>query len=717
MTSLNSVLLSGLSSMRASQTALSVTSQNIANANTPGYVRTEVNFAPRSQLGAGAGVEVSSIQRAADRFLATASYIAESSSGAATARAEILNRAQASFGDPTSQSSMFGLLDDFWSAVTEIGVDPSSTLRRDDAVSALQSVYTEVQRVAASVQSLIGEADQGIADAVENVQDLMNQIAKINGEIQLTKRSGADASGAENAQAALIDELSKIVDIRITPIAEGGVSVRTSGGALLVGATAGQISYTPNSAAFANHGVISLNPNTGSNANLEPLISGGELYGLLQVRDNDLVDLAEALGGFAGALGDALNEVHNENSASPPISSLTGRQTGLLATDSVGFTGLAYINIVDSSGDITEQVTIDFDNMTITADGGTPVGFSDAIGTSTTAGTFVAVLNGVLGAASPAGSAQFSNGVLSISTASGGGVVVQQGADPNAADRAGRGFSHFFGLNDLVSRPAPMFFETGLAGSDLHGFASGQIDFEISDSAGRRISTPSLAITGALVGGDVDDLVTALNTTLGSYGSFTHNTATGEITLNSTAGYSVSITGDTTSRGGTGVSFAALFGLDKLATAGRAVETNVNSAIAADPGRLAVARPSLGVGVGERLIEAGDNQGVQALLAAKDAPRSFAAAGSMGAQTTSLSLYASRLGGEAGRLAGDAQRNAEGASAVAVAAADRRAQVEGVSIDDELIKMTQYQNAYAAAARVIQAATEMFDILISMGFR
>jgi flagellar hook-associated protein 1 FlgK len=75
------------------------------------------------------------------------------------------------------------------------------------------------------------------------------------------------------------------------------------------------------------------------------------------------------------------------------------------------------------------------------------------------------------------------------------------------------------------------------------------------------------------------------------------------------------------------------------------------------------------------------------------------------------------LGGEAGRLANDASRDADGAEAVATAAADRRAQIEGVSVDDELIKMTAYQNAYAAAARVIQAATDMFDILLQVGAR
>ena len=95
----------------------------------------------------------------------------------------------------------------------------------------------------------------------------------------------------------------------------------------------------------------------------------------------------------------------------------------------------------------------------------------------------------------------------------------------------------------------------------------------------------------------------------------------------------------------------------------------------------------------------------------------FSAAGALSAQTTSLSLYAARLGGEAGRLSSDAKREADGAEAVSTAAQDRRSQLEGVSLDEELMRMTTYQNAYAASARVVQAATEMLDILMNVGLR
>lgn len=716
MTSLNSVLLSGLSGLRAAQTGIGVASQNVTNANTPGYVRTEVILSPRTQLGAGAGVDVSAVMRAANRFLDTASYIAEAANGSASVRSDILARAQANFGDPSSDTSMFGLLNGFWSAVNEIGVDPSSSLRRDDAVSSLQSTFTELQRVAQSLKDLSAEADQRISDDVANAQDLVNRIAALNDQIRLNKRTDADASAAENAQSALIDQLSSLMDVRVSPVAEGGVQVRTSGGALLVGVTPATLSYTPDASASEAHAVITLNASDGSQTNLEPFLKDGELKGLLQVRDQDLPNLQQALGGFAAALGDALNQVHNENSSTPAVSTLTGRDTGLLASDSLNFTGNSIIGIVDANGVLNDRLTVDFDAKTITSAASSTV-YSFA---GNTIGAFTTALNTALGAASPAGTATFVNGALSLNVGSGGGAVVQQDpADPSS--RAGRGFSHFFGLNDLVSSPTPMFFESGVKGTDRAGFNSGgAISYQIYDSAGRFIGNRTVTIAGALAASTatMNDLLAALNATgtgVGEYGQFARDATTGRVSFTPNSNYKVTLLSDTTQRGTTGISFTALNGLSEQSTAGRALSVNVNTAIANDPSRLAVARPDLTSALGVQVVEGGDNRGSTALAAVKDIARAFSAAGSLTAQTTTLAVYAARLGGEAGRMASDAQRAADGAQAVATAASDRRSQVEGVNIDDELVKMTTFQNAYAAAARVIQAATEMMDVLVNLG--
>lgn len=717
MTSLTSVFLSGLSGLRAAQTGISVASQNITNASTPGYVRAELTLSPNTQFGAGAGVNVTAITRAADRFLSAASYFAGAANGAATARADVLNRAQAHFGDPSSETSMFARMDQLWSALAELGVDPSSALRRGDVVSALAGTYSEIQRVAQSLEGLRSEADQRIADGVAEAQDLINRIAGFNREIQLTRRAGADATGAENAQSQLIDRLSELLDVRVTPSEGGGVQVRTTGGALLVGVNAAQIRYTPAAPGALSYGVITINEQLGIQSNLESTFAGGAIGGLLQARDHDLVGLSEALGGFSAALADVLNEVHNENASAPPLGVLAGRQTGLIGADAIGFTGNATIGVVDSSGNLAERLSIDFDAQTITTEA--PAGsFSFAGGTID---DFVTALNSALGAATPAGSASFSGGALTLQVGSGGGLVVQQdSADPSA--RAGRGFSHFFGLNDLVTRPTPLFFESGVSGTDPHGFNNGgAITYEIRDNSGRFVAerTVSLPLPGAGPH-SWNDLLGALNATgtgFGEFGTFALDPATGQVSFTTGATFQAELVADSTQRGATGVSFSALNGLSSAATAGRATEAGVKDAIITNANLLAGGKPDLSLALGERVIEPGDNRGATALLAARDSVRTFPTTGVLTTQTTSLAVFASRLGGEAGRLAADAARAATGAAAVSNAANDRRAQMESVSLDDELIRMTTYQNAYAASARVIQAATEMLDILMAIGYR
>ena len=718
MTGLTAVLLSGLSGLRAAQSGLAVASQNIANANTPGFVRTELTLSARTQLGAGAGVEVTGVRRAADRFLATASYLAEAARGAASVRADILTRAQASFGDPASDTSLFASLDQVWSALSDIGIDPSSPLRRSEAINALQTTFSEVRRIGQAVQDLASEADQRISEAVSRAQDLMNNISALNREIQLNRRTGADASGAENAQSALIDQLSALMDVRATAQSDGSVHVRTSGGALLVGIQAARLSYTPSNAPFATHGSILVNEDLGTQSNLEPFLSGGEIKGLLQVRDKDLPSLAEALGGFSGALAEALNQIHNENTASPAPSELVGRQTGLLSTDALGFTGNTVIAVVDATGTLRQRLNIDFDTQTITiASPVASLGFAGG-----TIASLVTALNWGLGAALPVGSASFTDGVLSLNVGAGGGLVVQQdAADPS--DRAGRGFSHFFGLNDVVSRPTPLFFENGVDGADLHGLnAGGEIIYQVRDSMGRFIADRTISIAGALAGpaSTWNNLITALNipvTGLGEFGAFALDAATGRISFTANSAFQVGLVADSTERGATGVSLTALHGMGAGATAGRAGSVDVNAMLAADPTRLAVGRPNLTLALGQRVIEGGDSRGAAALLGARGAVQMFPAAGLLSAQSATLSVYAARLGGEAGRLASDAKRGADGALAIATAAGNRRAEVEGVSLDDEMLRMTTFQNAYAAAARVIQAATEMLDVLMSIGFR
>lgn len=705
--SIGSVFNNALTGLNASQAALKVISQNVANANTPGYVRAQTNFTPQVVGGAGAGVSVESITRAADRFLAEAQRVAGAANGAAGVRAELLDRAQLLFGDPNGDQTLFTRIDDVYTALQNVSIDPTSSVARRSVISALQDVLGEFSRVAQSMESLRLEADQRVGEAVGRANDLLQRVSELNGQIALTKKAGGDITGVENARDQLIDELATLMDIRVTPSNDGTVEVRTNNGGLLVGVSAARLSYTEYATSYGPPGAILINEGLPTEGAFGPMLSGGMLKGLMQVRDVDLPSLGEALGSLAAAMADELNRVHATSNGSPPASLLVGRNTGLLATDALNFTGQAVVGITDQFGNLARRLTIDFQAGTITTENPASVqNFAQTVG------GFANALNAALQLAPAQASASFADGVLTLNTNSSAGIVLGE-VEGAESSRAGRGFAHFFGLNDLVRSDKPTFFAAGLQATDLHGLnAAGEIRFRVTDPNGRIVLERDVGVAGTTWQDFLNELNSSANG-IGQYGSAALNSL-GTIFLQGSPGYTITALSDSTERGNTGLGASDLFVFNRAMLAARPHELQVDPRIVSSPSRLSLGEPDLTAAIGARIVEAGDTRGAQALLAARDTPRYFPAAGTIPAQTTSIGVYASRLAGEAARMADTAAKAESGATAVFNAATERRVQAEGVSIDEELIRMTQFQQSYAASSRLIQAAKEMLDILLTL---
>lgn len=715
---MSAVFSIGLSGLQAAQAGLRVTSQNIANANTPGYVRAELMLANSTVAGQG-GVVVEGVRRAADAFLSKLTQQATAASAGAQLRSEALDRAQALFGDPTDQTSLFTALDRVFAGFAEVSLDPGSSIRRASAADNIDRFFSTLNGVAQGLQDLIREVDARISDTAARAQGLLGSVAQLSLQMSQSAREGADAAAAQNAIGLVLDDLAKIMDIRVNPGRNGGVEVRTSSGLLLVGEGVSRLSYEPSVSDYASHNPVLLIDASGSKIPLDAVLRAGELKGLIDSRDRDLKGLAEALGGFAAAVAEAFNSVHNDNASVPAAKKLIGRQTGLAAADRLNFTGEAVIGLFNDQGVLVDRLTLDFDALTIArASTSTALSFTNQIGPNGADG-LIDRLNAMLGAVG-GGAASFSGGVLTLDGGANGVVVQQSAADPS--NRAGRGFGHFFGLNDLIRRDGPGFFEAGASVSDAHRLVDGKtMVFKIMDASGAVAAQQTVSISGGLAapGSTWGDLVAQLNVSgpggVGQFAEFAFDASQGRIVATPRAGYNVELVADETIRQDAGVSVSALFGLSHVSRAARAGDFAVRADVSADPGKLSLARPDLTSALNTRALEAGDTRGAIALNAVRETSRPIPGAGMMSAQNASLGTYAARFGGEIGRRAQQAEREAGAAAAVATAAIDRRASVEGISIDDELVKLTTYQQSYAASARVIQAATEMMDLLIRLG--
>jgi flagellar hook-associated protein 1 FlgK len=705
--SLSTILNAGLSGLNTAQTQLRVVSDNVANANTPGYVRKIADQVSLAVDGKGVGVDIARIRLSTDKFLQQASLNAASDAASAGAKADLYDRVQSLFGDPSSETSFFAQVDEMFASFAATAESALSGPRRGEAVANAKALFDEAARVSSGIQAVRDDADSRIVSDVDKINGLLKQIEDLNMEISRCVTSGRDSSGSEAAQAQLVDQLSQLMDVKVGPRATGGVSVRTGDGMLLAGNGAATLSYSRGGSASSrtNYNEIWLTQPNGQPITLAEHLSSGELKGLIDLRDREAPQAADRLAELTSRIADQLNRAHNADSAVPAPGTLAGKNTGLdLTTAVTGFTGKTTVAIVDPGGVIQRRVEVDFTAGTMSVDGGAPSGFTPA--------TFLANLNGALGGM---GSASFTNGALTLNATGGNGVAVAD--DPTTpSSKGGRGFSWYFGLNDLVRSNQIFTYETGLTAADPHGFTPGQtVTFRFRTADGSPLRDLTVAMPAA---GTMGDLLNALNSTstgVGRYGAFSLDAA-GELSFTPAGSPPVqmSVVTDTTSRGPGGPSFSDLFGVGAGARGDRADSFSIRPDILADPSKLALARLDLSAAAGMPAISPGDGRGGRGLADASEVATRFGPAGGAAAGTLTVSRYLSDLAGDIGGRAASAKSARSGAETLLEEANSRRASYEGVNLDEELVKLTTYQQAYNASARLIQAVKDMYDVLIGM---
>lgn len=704
--SLNTILSTATTGLMAAQQGLRTVSDNVANVNTPGYVRKVVDQSSMVTLGAGSGVDVIGVRRVIDRYLQSASLTSASTAGSAAINSDMLDRVQSLFGDPSGASSFFGRLDAAFSDFATLSNDPASVLQRSQSLTSLQSFFDEAGRISASLNDMRAEAETRLKSDVQRANELLSQISQLNGDISRAKFGGADSSGAENIQAQLVNELSGLIDFQMAARPTGGVILRTNDGQLLADDKAAGIGYNSSATGAAYLTLTSAQGGQSFEANF----TGGEIVGLLQARDQTIPGAISQLTEFVGKAAEEINRVHNGYTAVPPPSSLNGKNTGLdQVTAAANFTGRTTLAILDSASAVQNRVAIDFSAHTITVDAGAPISFGAS------PNDFVTQLNAAMTGAG-IGSASFSGGALTLTAASGGIAIADDPADP--ATKAGQGFSQFFGLNDLVKSTSFAPYETGLAAGDAHGFTPGQtITLRISDASGSRMRDVAIAVPNPPLTsmGDLLNTLNAPGTGVGGYGQFTLDAA-GRMTFAPAAGTgaTISVLSDTTARGAGGPSISALFGVGPAAAQAAAASFSVNNAIKQNPQLLAVGKVDLTVAAGQSAVALGDGSGAAALAAAGDRPTNFVSVNGFSGGTTSVSRYGAEFAGLLGRRAATAETQRDSAEAIHTEAENRRTSYEGVNTDEELVNMTTYQQAFNASARLIQAARDMYDTLLAM---
>ncbi len=706
--SLTGALNNAVSGLQVSQAALALVSNNVANANNEDYTR---KIAQQQQVIAGdqrAGVKISEIRRVVDEFLAREVHAASGKAGRYEVQLPFLNRLQSFFGTPSDENVLTGRLDAIFGAFEFATTAPDSALARTEAVRAIQSFEREIAELMGQAQTLRADADRQIAQEISDINNALVRIEELNQQISREVNTGGDATEYRDLRDAQVNVLAAKLDISTYERSDGQLAIYAGAGAALVENGARILVYNPASTVLPGtiFGPIEVfqrdstgNP-TGTGRSLQTDIGNGRLRGLLDLRDVALPATSITLGELAQRVVDEINRAHNDNTAFPPPNTLTSsHNTGLSAADNHNFTGIARFSVIDpnapTAGDygVAATVAIDF----------------GAIGA--TVNDVITAVNAGLGGA---GTLALTNGVLTFTAANAahGVGIVQDATTPST--RAGRGFSHFFGLNDVVTSTSPPFYDHGFTAAENHGFV-GFTTFNVYDANGENVATVSF--DAGTAGATFAGLATALDTALGAYATVALNAATGKLEITPATGYSVFAADQSTptasNRNGTGIGLATLMGLgpDKVQTF--AENMQVRSDIVANSTLLGFGRMQ-GTAVNDIAITPGDNRGALALVALRDATVSINAAGNIGAKSTTLVRYASEVISDSALYAAQTQGLADDIGALHISLDTQQKQLSGVNIDEELSTMIVLQNAFSASARVVSTIDQLYDDLLGM---
>ena len=701
--SLQNIINTSLSGLATNQSALRATSNNIANVNTAGYSRLEVSQAANVLQGETAGVKIDGIQRVVDEFMETALRNAGTNTAEYRVQREYHDRLQGILGNPDSASSLSSRIDQVFGSVADLALNPSDVLRRTSTLTEFDSFLDQLSVLQSQLQDLRADTSLAMVDNVDQINAKLQTIAELNPLIARQLNVGGETGGLQNQMSNALEELAELVDINVVGQTNGQVYVYTNSGQPLVDSSLYQMSYeTPGvssaSTFFPDVEIARVNSETlaveGTPRAITSDLRSGSLKGLIDLRDDQFVALSTTLGELGARFADEVNAIHNAYSAVPAQSQLEGKQTFVDGGHTPGFTGIVTFAVTDNSGTIINETTVDFD----AAPPATMNALITQVNTGLSGDATLTLLDGQLTytSASP------TNGV----------VIADDPTTPS--DRGGRGFSHFFGMNDLIVTDVAGVYETGVVSSDDHNIASGTMNFTVRDMSGKEVSTVTVDSSTTTT---FDDMVTELNSVsgMGAYFAFSFS-GDGELQWSANAtneGYYFDITTDSTELASTGLSFGQAFGLAPSLRAQAVADIQVDELILGDPSLMALSAYDTTAGIGGTGITAGDQRGALALQDLETALVDFNEAGEIKGSNLTLTQYVARFLGNAGLMAARAESLEADNAALHTELFQRVSDVSGVNLDEELANLIVYQNAYNAAARILSSVQELYDSLLN----
>jgi flagellar hook-associated protein 1 FlgK len=352
MGTLTSLLNLSQNALEANQAAIDITSNNVANANTPGYTDEIATWQEADTVSLGKGLSVSegaSVTAVSQRDLVLNQQVQQQTQQASLTSAEstALSDLQSIFGITTSSTNPVSTtigsdMNTFFNSLSTLQSTPSSSSARQAVLSAAGTLAADFNTAASQISQQTNALNQQVLGNVSEINALTSSISQLNLQIE-SQSPNADAGTLEDQRQQDLTQLSQYIGFSETKTQSNGMTLETGTGQVLVSDGLSFALGTTNVG-----GNLDVTTSTGQDITsmlngTTPGITGGSLGGTLKARDSDLPAISTALDSLAFAIGTAVNTVNGQGLdangvAGAAVFNLPGTSSGAAAQISVAMT-------------------------------------------------------------------------------------------------------------------------------------------------------------------------------------------------------------------------------------------------------------------------------------------------------------------------------------------------------------------------------------------
>lgn len=333
-----SILRTGAGAMQVARGGIAVASNNVANADTPGYARqrleqSAVGTIRRGGLLMGQGVTANSITSAYDRFNQRSVTTRTASSAFADQRAAAFDAIEPIFAEG-EDGRLGAAITEYFDSFSRLGSDPSDPSLRQEVLAAGDMLVAMFTQADSGLSARLTVADERVAESATQANTLLQQIGTLNTEIMGLEANGGEAGDFRAQRVAALDALAGILPVRSAEQPDGGLTVLLGGHALVQRGTVRPLTVSADPITGLNRVEI---PMGGGVAEITGQITDSRLGSLLSERDTVIPDLRADLDALAFDLANAVNGVHAAGFGSDGV---TGRNFFVAPAAVTGAAGL-----------------------------------------------------------------------------------------------------------------------------------------------------------------------------------------------------------------------------------------------------------------------------------------------------------------------------------------------------------------------------------------